>query len=60
MDAAISRFWQNGYIQYIGICETIVDNNQKITHQNPLQVQNAFNRQEVDRHNIRRACPTGK
>ena len=33
MESAMTRFWTNGYIQRIDICEIHVDNSQTVTHQ---------------------------
>ena len=32
MNAAMSCFRPNGYIQHIDVCETFVDNGQLVTH----------------------------
>ena len=58
------RFWPNGCIQHIGVCETLVHYGHTVTHQTrikeklSLQEINAFNSQNADQRNISRAHPT--
>ena len=63
MSGGKPRFWPDGCIQRIGVCETFVDYGHMVTHQTQiklsLQVQNSCNRQNFNQRNIYRAWQTG-
>ena len=57
------RFWPNGWIQCIGVCETFVYYGHKVTLQAhiklSLQVWNACNIRNFNQRTFFRTCPTG-